>query len=186
MSVKRISSRYAKSVLDFATEQSQVEDVVSDMKTFLAMAENRDLQLLLKSPIINASSKKRVFDALFGRSLSKTTNTFFNIVLRKGRENLLPEIANEFILQYKLKNKISEVKLTTAYELSEAELSRINQALSDSNNTLDKIDLQTAVNPDLIGGFVIEIDDKLYDASVAHKLDLVKKEFSDNEYVAQL
>ena len=102
--------------------------------------------------------------------------------MRKGRESYLPEIAEEFITQYRALKQISTVKVTTATPMSEAGLEAIKAQLKGSNSTAANIEIETAVNPDIIGGFVIEFDDKLYDASVAHKLAKLKKEFSGTQH----
>lgn len=183
MSARRIAARYAKSLLDFGNEQGQLETIAQDMKWFLEAVKNRDLLNLLKSPIVSQGKKRDIFEAIFGKSLSKTTNTFFNIILNKGREAIIPEIASEFDVQYKALNHVSSVKLTTASPLSSEVVKEIESKLLASNATDEKVELETAVNPDLIGGYVIEIGDKLYDDSIAHKLNKLKKEFSDNKYV---
>ena len=77
MSVNRIATRYAKSLLDLAVESNVLEAVKGDVEAFTKMVENRDLLLLLKSPIINATKKQRRFDALLAAS-STNTNAFFS------------------------------------------------------------------------------------------------------------
>jgi len=183
MSAQRIASRYAKSLIDFGNEKGQLETIATDMKWFLEAVKSRDLLNLLKSPIVSIGKKRDVFDAIFKPNLSETTNTFFNIILTKGREAIIPEIAVEFDLQYKSLKHVSTVKLTTAAPLTEEMVKQIEAKLLASNATDEKIELETAVNPDIIGGYVIEIGDKLYDDSIAYKLNKLKKEFSDNKYV---
>lgn len=186
MSVKRIASRYAKSIIDLATERGELETILSDMKVFNKIAENRDVKMLLKSPIVSVDRKKGVFNALFGERLSKTTQAFFDIVLRKGRESYLQPIADEFILQYKTLKGISDVKITTAAPLTEEVLAKIKQSLLSSDVTAQNVELETAVDPEIIGGFILEVEDKLYDDSVAHRLDQMKKNFSDNQFVSKI
>ncbi|MFZ1748590.1 MAG: F0F1 ATP synthase subunit delta, partial [Saprospiraceae bacterium] len=70
-----------------------------------------------------------------------------------------------------------------AAPLHDAALSAIKVTLLSSNITMDSLEIISKVNPDIIGGFVIEVGDKLYDASVSHKLDLLRKDFSENQYV---
>ena len=185
MSVTRIASRYAKSLLDLAIEENRVDQVLSDVKAFKKATENRDFYLLLKSPIINASKKGSIIKTIFEDKFDKMTIGFINIILNKGRESHLPEITEQFILQHKKYNHVSTVKVTTAAPLQEAALAKIKEQLVGSSATDDKVELITLVNPDIIGGFVIEFDDKLYDASVAHKLEKLKKEFSKNLFVKE-
>lgn len=177
MSATRIATRYAKSLVDLAKEQNKLDRIKEDVATFQSAVENRDFELLLKSPIINAEKKKQVFNALFKDSFDEMTFGFLNIVLSKNRESNLPEIADSFMNQYKAINKVSEITLTTATPLSDDEVEKIKANFLKSSETRDNIEVNTKVDPAIIGGFVVEFDDKLYDASVAHKLEQLKKEF---------
>ena len=181
MSVIRIASRYAKSLIDLASERGQLEEVLGDIKSFQKATENRDLYLMLKSPIINTSKKQHVFDALFEGKQTELTTAFFKIILTKGREMYLPEIADEFIAQYKQLKHISTVTLVTATTLGAESVSKIKQKLVASEAADDHVELLTKVDPDILGGFVLDFGDRLYDASVAHKLDQLKKEFAKND-----
>jgi F-type H+-transporting ATPase subunit delta len=183
MSVIRIASRYAKSLIDLAVEQDKLERVLEDIKSFQKATGNREFYLLLKSPIINATKKQQIFNALFEGKFDEMTSAFIKIILTKGRETYLPEIADEFVNQYKVIKQISTVKLTTAAPLGAETVSRIKQKLVASSETDAHVELITKVNPDIIGGFVIEFDDKLYDSSVTHKMELLRKEFAKNEFV---
>lgn len=182
MSVTRIASRYAKSLLDLSQEQNKLERVMGDIQAFQKATEQRDFFLLLKSPIVNPDKKGTILKEIFSSKFDELSMAFINIILRKGRESYLPEIADEFITQYRALKQISTVKVTTATPMSEAGLEAIKAQLKGSNSTAANIEIETAVNPDIIGGFVIEFDDKLYDASVAHKLAKLKKEFSGNQH----
>lgn len=180
MSVKRIAARYAKSLLDLAQERNITPSILEDMNAFKKMAENRDLQLLLKSPIVNTLKKQEVFNALFNDKLSKVTNDFFSIALRKGRESYLVDIADSFIELHKELQGISDIKLTTATALSDEALAKIKAELLKSTSTRQSVDITTTIDESIIGGFIIEIGDKLYDDSVAHKLEALKKSFATN------
>lgn len=182
MSVTRIASRYAKSLLDLAQEQGKVDKILEEVKVFKKAAEQRDLQLLLRSPIVKSDKKQAILKAIFGGKFDELTMTFLDVVTRKGREQYLGAIADQYIAQHKAMNNISTVKVTTATPLEPTSLSIIKAQLMGSDSTNDNIEIETAVDPDIIGGFVIEFDDKLYDASVAHKLELLRKEFSGNKY----
>ena len=186
MSVTRIASRYAKSLLDLSQEQGKLERIMEDIRAFQKAAKQRDFYLLLKSPVVNPDKKGTIFKKIFEGKFDPLTMSFINIILKKGRENYLGDIADEFVAQYKTLKHISTVKLTTTVPLTAASLEAIKKQLQSSSATDEKIEIQTAIDPDLIGGFVIEFDDKLYDASVAHRLDQLKKEFSDNQYVNNL
>ena len=183
MSVNRIATRYAKSLLDLAVEQDVLSTVNSDIASFIKMTENKDLYLLLKSPIINATKKEAIFKVLFGDKFNKLTNAFLTIVLKKGRETYLPEIAKEFINQYKVLIGLTTVKLTTATPMDAANLAEIKKRLISSSETAKDVEIITNVDKDIIGGFVIQIGDKLYDNSIAYKLKQIRQSVSNKEFV---
>jgi len=178
MSVQKIASRYAKSLIDLAQENDHLERVLEDIQHFIQVCEVRDFYLLLKSPIVNASTKKGVFERLFKESYDPLTMAFLNIILRKDREVYLEDIAKEFVQQYRDIKRIASVTITTATELRAAQLEEVRDLIATSGATYENVELSSNVDEDLLGGFIIEFDHKLYDASVAHQLDELRKEFS--------
>ncbi len=180
MSATRIAGRYAKSLIDLAQEQGKLEEIHNDMLRFREVSKVKDFTNMLKSPIINADIKQRSLDAIFGGKVSEMTNSFFKIILRKGREAFLPEIADSFIQQYRSKKRISSVTLVTASPVSDSMMASIKTKLIESNVTHANLDIKKEVDPSLIGGFVIKMGDTLYDASVARKLADFKKELTNN------
>jgi F-type H+-transporting ATPase subunit delta len=187
MSVTRVASRYAKSLIDLAQEQDKLDRVREDVLVFdKAVSGSRDLYLLLKSPIIHVAKKKKVLKALFEKHFDKLTMSFLEIITSKGREEYLHEIASEFILQYRKIRHISKVTLRTAVPISDEMVEKIREKLEASDETDAHVEIVTEVDSDLIGGFVAEFDNKRYDASVAHQLEKLKKEFSGNFFVKDL
>ncbi|MCB0568739.1 MAG: ATP synthase F1 subunit delta [Phaeodactylibacter sp.] len=186
MSVQRIASRYAKSLVDLAAEQKKLDRVAEDIRLLQNLVSHRELYLLLKSPIIKADKKQQILDGVFDGKLDPMTSAFMDILVRKGREGYLPEIADAFIEQYKHLKHISTVKLTTAAQLSDAVIADIRRKLESSDATDEVIELVTEVRPSLLGGFIIEFDGRLYDTSVANKLEELKREFRDNLYISQI
>ncbi len=184
MSSYRIASRYAKSLIDLATEQGKLDRVVEDMTYFAEVSKLRDVEVLLKSPIINSDKKAKVLDAVFGTKVDTLTYAFLDIILRKGREAYLGDIASEVVSQYRSIKGISIVHIVSAETLSGEAISAIKQKLIASKLTKTNIEFKTTVDKDLIGGFVISFEDKLYDASVKHQLNLLRKEFSTKDYQA--
>ena len=183
MSISRISTRYAKSLIDLAIERNELEAVKKDISNFTEALKSRDLYLFLKSPIIPSQKKNSIFRTVFDGKVGKTTMAFFDIIIKKGRETYLPEIATDFLQQYRDYNKISVVKITSATPLSASSREAIKTKLLTSSITLDKLEITEVIDPALIGGFVVEIGDRLYDASISHQLDQLKKQFSDNQIV---
>lgn len=186
MSVGRIASRYAKSLIDLATEKGIAADVMSDMETLNSAIESRDFKLLLKSPIVPGPKKKEILEAIFKGKVSDLSLLFFIGTVNKGRERYLDAIADEYILQYRSQQGISSVTLTTAKELSAGALDGIKAKLNASVNTDKNIELETIVDEKLLGGFIVQFGDRRYDASVANKILNLKKEFDTNLYIKRI
>lgn len=185
MSVTRIASRYAKSLLELAIDQNTVEPVHADMDTLRSATRNRDLYLLLKSPIIHGDKKMAVLRALLESKINPLTMAYLDLLVKKGREMYIPEIAAEFVTQYKTLKKITSVRVISAAPLSESVLDSLRTKLLGSGQTTVNLEIETVVDPTLIGGFVLEFDNKRYDASVANKLVELKSEFLKNQYVRE-
>lgn len=186
MNNPRLAGRYAKSLLDLAIEQKQLDAVYGDMKFLLSVTNsNRDFVSILKSPVIASDKKEKIIESITTGRVSEITTLFIRLLMRKTRESNLPEIGKAFIEQYnKLKN-IHPVKITTAVPMSK-ELKEALIAKIKANPDLQNIELQALVQDELIGGFKLEMGDQLVDASISHDLHNIKKQFLSNEYIHRL
>ncbi|MBS1641251.1 MAG: ATP synthase F1 subunit delta [Bacteroidetes bacterium] len=179
----RLAQRYAKSLIDLAIEKNQLEQVFADMQYIKAVCNaSRDFTVLLSSPVIKGDKKAKIIEAVTKGKITELTLAFNMLLVAKGRENVLLEIAQAFIEQYNTLKGISKVKLTTAVAIS----NDIKKAITDKVSKeagLTKIELETKVDESLIGGFVLEFNNNLVDASVARDLRDIKKQFGKNVYV---
>lgn len=185
MSVTRIATRYAKSLIELSQEQGKLEKVHDDMKMLHEAAQNRDLHIFLKSPVIPADKKIAAFKAIFGSKMDELTLAYMSLLANKGREGYLSEISSQFITQYKSLKQITSVKVTTATPMGEDLLADLRNKLVSSGATTANLDIETAVDPNIIGGFILEFDNKRYDASVSHKLEELKSQFNKNLYIKE-
>ena len=183
MTNPRLATRYAKSLLDLAIEQNQLDAVFADMRLLAGITKsNPDFVNMLRSPVIQSDKKDKIIEAVVGSHLSKLTMLFIRLLTAKTRESNLPEIVTAFTEQYnKLKN-IQTVKITTAVPISEEiKNSIIEKVRGDNKNTFQ---LETAVKEELIGGFKLEMGGGvLIDASIQYDLNDIKKQFLSNEYI---
>jgi len=183
----RLAARYAKSLLDLAIEQNSLEVTLKDMQLLDGICkESRDLVNMLRSPIINADKKAEILKAIVGSRVGTLTNAFAILLVNKGREGVLAEIAQAFIEQYRELKNIKTVKLTTAHPVQDNVKQVILKQITGSLAANTSVELQTEVDPEIIGGFVLEMDDKLYDASVSRDLKDLKAQFLDDSYVSKL
>jgi F-type H+-transporting ATPase subunit delta len=182
----RLATRYAKSLIDLAIERDQLEKIFADMQWLQQVCkQSRDFSNLLKSPIIKPDKKQQVVEAIIKGNVSEVTALFVRLLIAKGRESNLPEIITAFINQYKEYKNIYTVKLTTAAPLNDdLKNAIINQIRKTSE--MKNIELESIVNEDLIGGFVLQAGDKLIDASVAYDLKQIARQFENNDFVYKL
>ena len=182
----RLASRYAKSLVDLALERSQLELVYADMKLLESIAKsNPDVVSLLKSPIIKADKKNKILAAVLAGKIGELTQTFITLLVNKGRESVLPEIATAFIEQYQAIKNIHKVKITTAAPMDEAALSTLRSKIQGFFPG-QEIDIETEVRESLIGGFLLETGNQLFDGSVSRSLEDLRKGFNTNAYVPAL
>ena len=186
MSGIRIATRYAKSVLDLAIEQGKLDRVVQDIQLFQDAIQHRDLYLMIKSPIINGDKKKAVFKALFDDKVDPLTSSFFEIITKKSRESALPEICSAFMDQYKKHKGITTATVTTASAIDDNQLETIKAEMQRLGLADGTVEIIKKVDPEIIGGFVLEVEDKLYDASIKSKLAEMKQNILDNSYIKSL
>lgn len=177
MSERRVASRYSQSLLSLAEEKGLLEEVNNDMQLFEAVCEeNRDFLLALKNPIIQNDKKLKILKALFDKKVNELTLRFFEIISRKNRENILPDIAEAFHNQYNERKGIVIAQVVTAFPLDEKLRDQFKQVVKSHFNK--EVELKEKVDDSLIGGYVLTIEDKQIDETLNGKLKQLKLEFN--------
>jgi F-type H+-transporting ATPase subunit delta len=182
----RLAGRYAKSLIDLAIEQNQLDIVYKDMQYLQAVCKSSpEFVTILRSPVITADKKLKILAAITEARVGQLVVLFNKLLVSKTREEYLPEIVTAFIEQYNHMKGIHTVKLTTATPISEELKQSIVEKIK-AETSLQHIELETAVKESLIGGFVLEFNNNLVDASIERDLRDIKKQFSQNIYVQQI
>ena len=182
----RLAERYAKSLIDISIELNQLDTVHGDVMLLQSICgQSRDFVLMLNSPIITADKKNKIINLVTQNRISKITQTFIQFLSSKNRESNLPEIITSFIEQFNKIKGIHKAKLTTAMPVSDAiKNSFIEKIKADSS--IKNIEMETKVDERLVGGFMLEMDGKLIDASILRDIKDVKKQFANNDYIHKL
>jgi F-type H+-transporting ATPase subunit delta len=184
MSNIRLSSRYAKSLITLAAERGETDVLLKDMLQIAgSISSSKDLQVMLASPVINGDKKLKVLFSVFPE-LNKTTHVFLELIVSKGREGELGEIAQSFVQQVKTGRNIFDVELISAIPADDAlraEVTKVAKSICGG-----EVEITEKVDSDLIGGFILRVNGMEYNASVSGKLKKVKKDFSKNPYVPAL
>ena len=166
------AGRYALSLIEFALEKNILEAVKQDMELVgRTIAENRDLELLLQSPIIKSDKKQKVLASVFDKSVQYLTKSFILMVCAKGREAILPAIVEAYITIYKERLGIVTAQVTSAVALTEAQRKEVIGVLSGLGK---EIELDERVDSHLLGGLKVRVGDQLVDASTRKKLNELK------------
>jgi F-type H+-transporting ATPase subunit delta len=176
MSVNQVATRYAKALLEEAQRQNVLEETFQDIKTLeTTIAGSRDLYLMLKSPIVKEGAKRASLDAIFKGNVGQLTYNFLGLLTKKKREGYLVNIIRAFFMAYNELKNIKEVVLISATPLSD-EMEKGIVKMIQSQLDASSLDIKKSVDPALLGGFVIKIDDKVFDTSLHHKLNALKRE----------
>ncbi len=180
-----VASRYAKSLIDLAIETKQLEEVRKDMQLIKSVCQsNGDFVNLLESPIVKTDKKMAIFKTIFEGKISATTQSFLNIIAVKKREGYIDDMANAFDDLYKQQLNITAVKVESAVKLDDASKQQLLSLVK--TKVTGEIELVEKVNPELIGGFIITINDTQIDQSIRTKLNQLRKNFSTNLYLPEL
>lgn len=170
MSDSIVAYRYAKSLIDLASEKKVVDQVNEDMDFFISLCEeNKQLLAVLKSPIVRHTKKLSILQALFEGKVNSVTYGMFSILTRKNRESLIYSLALEYKKLYNQLNEIQIAKISSASALTEDQRNDIIRQLTE--DLKKKIVLEETVNPDLIGGYVLQVNDSRKDTSIRKKLN---------------
>lgn len=182
MKETKISIRYAKALFELALEQGIEERVKDDMMLIKEVcASNNELIRILVSPVIKVAVKDKILKSIFAEHIHKLSISFISLIVRKGRESLVVEIACDYVARYKEFKGIKIAYVKTAKKFDDKTRQQLIEKLQAISHS--QIELVEEINEDLVGGFILKIDDNQYDASILSRLKRLKRDFKDNLYV---
>jgi len=174
MNDSKISVRYSRALFQSALEKKIIDKVNQDMIFISEICRLPETKEFLQSPIIPPSKKSAIFHKMFEGNVEKITLSLVDLVVKNGRENYLPAIARAFITETLKYKGITESVLTTAIKVDSKVRKQITDLISEVFST--KVELEEKIDTDIIGGFILRIDDQYIDASIRNKLRKIKKE----------
>ena len=174
-----ISVRYARALLKSATQTHVEEKVYGEMQLLFGNYMNIPLlRQTIDNPMLAKERKHKLLETAAGAQpkapVSELTSRFFKLVLDEGREEVLQLMAASYIDLYRKQKNITRGKLTTAVAVSPQTELKMRQMVEQ--NTKGKVEFETEVDPDIIGGFILEYDTYRMDASVKTKLNTILTE----------
>ena len=185
MKNQKLASRYALSLLGLAAEQNRLEDIYQDILLIdKLIKESREFDIFLKSPIIKENQKAKILRLALSGQVNDLTEKFIELLIKNNREIYLQDVVDSFIQQYDLKKNIKTAFITTAQPLNAKNLEKLKEITklikADSVKIVQKID------EDLIGGFILNVDDYQIDASIESNLKELERDFAKNLYISEL
>ena len=178
MSGSRAAIRYAKAVLSLATDQKSADAVNSDMKSITsAIGQSEDLSQLLQSPVVRSSDKKSVLIAVFKDANVATTNLIDTLISNK-RLALLNDVAASYTKLYDQLRGSQVASVTTAVPLTDDLKTKVLAKVKEL--TGKEAEVENIIDESILGGFILRVGDIQYNASIANKLDKLKREFTLN------
>ncbi|MCL6293390.1 ATP synthase F1 subunit delta [Jejuia spongiicola] len=178
MAGARAAIRYAKAVLSLASDQNIAEVVNNDMKLIATtIADNKDLNNMLQSPVIKSSNKKDVLLEVFKDSNAMTTNMIDTLITNR-RLALLNDVAVSYNRLYDELKGVQIAQVTTAIPLTDD--LKVKVLAKAKELTGKDVEVKNIVDADILGGFILRVGDKQYNASIANKLNKLKREFTLN------
>ena len=169
--------RYAKAIIELSSDKDSTDSVAADMNRIISAGnETEEFQIFLNSPVIKTDKKISILNVLFS-DFSELTMSFVELIAKNKREYLLVDIAAAFVSLLKKQNGIVPVTVTSAVKL---EKQTLDQILSKLKSQVEgDFEVTEEVDPSLIGGFVVKMEDKQFDASISTQLNRMKQELAN-------
>lgn len=165
-----ISVRYARALLKSATALKQDAEVYQEMQMlYNSYLQVPQLRFTIDNPMLSKEKKQDIVETAAGGNICEQTRRFFQLVLKEGREEMLQLMAASYITLYRRENNITRGKLITAVAVSDQIETKMKQMVEHKTN--GTVEFNTEVDPDIIGGFILEYDTYRMDASVKSKLN---------------
>ncbi len=170
MDIGVISMRYARALLKSATDAKLEDTVYQEMMTVAkSFIDVPALRQTIDNPMLSKDKKEALLIVATGDKPSALTKSFLQLVLKEDRENMIQFMANSYVTLYRKQKNVIRGKLTTAARVSAETEQKMRQMVESKTN--GTVEFETEINPDIIGGFILEYDTYRMDASVKSKLN---------------
>nr|WP_315252310.1 ATP synthase F1 subunit delta [uncultured Flavobacterium sp.] len=177
MASTRAAIRYATAILDLSDSKGVTEIVNNDMKSIASTIKgNEELNTFIQNPTINVEVKEKALLEVFATA-DNVTKGLLHLLFENKRFEILDVIATEYSRLFDIKNNVEVAKVTTAVAMDAALEAKVLAKIATLSDK--KITIENIVDPAIIGGFILRIGDQQYNASVANRLQVLKRELSN-------
>jgi F-type H+-transporting ATPase subunit delta len=177
MGSTRAAIRYAKAILDMAETTGVTSKVGQDMSLLASTIKgNEELSTFIHNPTIKVEDKEKALLAIFA-DVNGVTKGLFHLLFENKRFEILEAIALEYKKLFDLLNGVQVAKVTTAFPMDAALESKVLAKIATFSDK--KVSIENTVDPSILGGFILRIEDQQYNASIANRLQVLKRELSN-------
>jgi F-type H+-transporting ATPase subunit delta len=174
--MEEIARVYAKALFDVAKEKGDLDDVHEQLGQFAdAITENRDMQVFFFSPYFSSVEKREGISKAISGAQAELVN-FLELLAEKHRMPVIYAIRRAFDELYAEERKRLAVTLTSAVELDRKVVKKVGEEIE--RQTGREVELESVVDPDVLGGLVLRVGNRVLDASVRSKLERLRKELA--------
>lgn len=173
MDTGRISARYAKAAYDYAAEKGEENKLYEEMKLVeAAFAGFKSMARVMENPTVSPGEKLELLTTAAGRKVSVSFRNLYSLIMKNARATYSLHVALMYQEYYRKEKGIVIARLTSAEPVSEAVKARMRDLIAQDASL--EVDFISRVNPELIGGFVLEVNSNQLDASVKSQLNKLK------------
>jgi F-type H+-transporting ATPase subunit delta len=178
MAEQKVSTRYASSLLESAIQEDQLDTVSNDIEFISStLKQNPNLNRMLVNPVVRPEIKHSILEEIFKNKINSETMDFILFVVKKKREDILSNILEKFKELRDLKTGFVNVNVAIASEFTDSQKNELQNKLQSI--LMKKVRMSYHVDEKILGGFIVQAGDTVYNASIKHQLDLLKKRFSE-------
>ncbi len=171
-----INVRYAKSLFQLAVEKNIVDQIKQDIDFINdVFQENQNLEMAMEHPVVKPSKKINVLSDIFKDNINEYSLSLLSLIVKNKREKHIKSICRNYVNMYEAYKGIKKAVLTTSFELSRTHKENIKKSIEKKFKSI--IDIETKVDRSIVGGFIIQVDDKQLDLSVARQIQELRNNF---------
>jgi F-type H+-transporting ATPase subunit delta len=172
--MEEIATVYARSLFEVASEQDKLDLVREQISQFAdAVSENRELQVFLFSPYFSSEEKKDGLDRAL-TDVDPVVDNFLRLLIEKHRMPVIFRIRAEYDRLWEEENKLLPVEITSAVELPEATVKQLGDRISEQTGR--RVELSSHIEPEILGGIVVQVGNSVLDASIRNRLEQLRRQ----------
>ncbi len=181
MNQSKISVRYAKALFLLATEKDLIDEIKNDIDYIKLVSETvEEFRFLVESPVVETSNKREAFVLALKGSVNQITLNFIDLVTKNKREIFITDICRNFLDLVRKNNGIESASFITAADVDQSILANVKEIADDYFKT--NVELSSIVDKKILGGYILRVGDKQFDASINSKLKKVKQQLMNTNF----